>query len=402
MNYMIIDLAAQQPTIKSLGDYLFARQGDNRRPLPVWFRQSGQPFALDGYSVEWDQTDSGNNPLTVSGTTIAGAAVGQVIFYFPARAFAVAGTVTGHFLIKKADDGTVISSIDLTFEVTKDNVLMNIDTTPFMNDWEAFKTSIKNDTDGLQSQIDGFNSTIAGANSTAQSIEALVNANQVAKSSDLDSYLKNNVDGTVNGIVTANDFKNQSGDSFNTLKANVDQLITPQVQSSIPLKTGPFLYNLSDLDADQKPPYLSTADYNGYGYVIFRDSQNYIINFPVSGWVLNVINGSKTWSNNSGIMVAWNETVKKGSTLQLVPNSDTVRFEVNLRGEHLCTKGSLSQGAMSFIDILENAIHGLYLEYSYNSSSCVLTINKMSELLNGTYSENTTDSIQLGVVIYGQ
>ncbi|WP_273720540.1 BppU family phage baseplate upper protein, partial [Leuconostoc mesenteroides] len=109
----------------------------------IWFQQSGQPLALDGYTVEWAQTNADGKPLVVSGTTISGAVVGQMIFYFPANAFAVAGAVIGHFLIKKESDGSLISSIDLSFDVKKDNVLMNIDTTPFMNDWEQFKSRIK-------------------------------------------------------------------------------------------------------------------------------------------------------------------------------------------------------------------------------------------------------------------
>ncbi|MGJ3876212.1 BppU family phage baseplate upper protein, partial [Lactiplantibacillus argentoratensis] len=153
-DYLVIDLAMQTAKVKPIGDYLFARQGDNRRPLPVWFKQNDQPFPLTDYLIVWEQTNAQGTPLTIEGVTTAGSVVGQVMFYYPSQVFAVPGTVTGHFAIKK--DKQVISSIDMTFEVAKDNVLMDIDTTPFLNDWEKFKASLQTETDQIKSSLSGL------------------------------------------------------------------------------------------------------------------------------------------------------------------------------------------------------------------------------------------------------
>lgn len=316
--YMVIDLATQQPTIKPIGDYLFARQGDNRRPLPIWFQQSGQPFALDGYTVEWAQTNADGTPLVVSGTTISGSAVGQIVFYFPANAFAVAGTVTGHFLITKDSDGTVISTIDLNFDVTKDNVLMNLDTTPFMNDWEQFKASIQSQTDALKDRADGFDSTIKSAQAQASSIETLVNNNQVAKTSDLNNYVAKSGDSTIAGTLSANEVKTINGASLNDILTGLKRVNGYNTVTDEPLASGLYKYDLSTWVTQSKPPFLTDDMQVGNIRASVFDSKNMIFEWLPSGWVQRVIDGNwDNWTNHQGIVV-YNGTATSTSQISLL------------------------------------------------------------------------------------
>lgn len=320
--YMIIDLATQQPTIKPIGDYLFARQGDNRRPLPIWFQQSGQPFALDGYTVEWAQTNAARTPLVVSGTTISGAAVGQVVFFFPANAFAVAGTVLGHFNIRKVSDGTLISSIDLSFDVKTDNVLMNIDTTPFMDDWETFKAGIKSQTDALKDKLDRFDSTITSAQEQASSIKTLVNNNQVAKTSDLSNYVGKSGDSTVAGTLSASDFKTTESASLNDILAGLRIVNGYNTVTDEPLQSGLYKYDLSTWATGAKPPVLTDDMQVGNIRVSVFDSQNMIFEWLPSGWVQRQINGNwNNWSNHQGIVI-YNGTATNTSQISLLGRLD--------------------------------------------------------------------------------
>ena len=320
--YMVVDLATQQPTIKPIGDYLFARQGDNRRPLPIWFQQSGQPFALDGYTVEWAQTNADGTPLVLSGTTISGSAVGQIVFYFPANTFAVAGTVLGHFNITKSSDGTLISSIDLSFDVKKDNVLMNLDTTPFMNDWEQFKAGIKSQTDALKDKLDGFDSTITSAQEQASSIKTLVDNNQVAKTSDLSNYVGKSGDSTVAGTLSASDFKTTGSASLNDILAGLRRTNGYNTITDEPLLSGLYKYDLSTWATEAKPPVLTDDMQVGNIRASVFDSKNMIFEWLPSGWVQRVIDGNwNNWYNYQGITV-YNGTATSSSVINLVGKFD--------------------------------------------------------------------------------
>ncbi|MFT8937404.1 BppU family phage baseplate upper protein [Liquorilactobacillus sp.] len=314
-NYMIVDLATQQPTIKPIGDYLFARQGDNRRPLPIWFQQSGEPFALDGYTVEWAQTNADSSPLTVSGTTIAGAAVGQVTFYFPANAFAVAGTVTGHFLITKDSDGTVISSIDLTFEVTKDNVLMNIDTTPFMTDWEKFKTSISTEVANIQGTLTNTGTAITAAQEQADSIKTSIANNDVAKTSDLANYVSKSADSTVAGILTADDFTIAGSQSASDILKLANQATAANAVTDEPIVSGLFTYDMSKWTGVAQPPVLLTDEQVGAIRATYFNSNNAMYEWLPSGWIQRQINGNwNNWYNYKGVLL-YKGTIAPGTSV---------------------------------------------------------------------------------------
>ncbi|MBU7546695.1 BppU family phage baseplate upper protein [Leuconostoc mesenteroides] len=389
--YMIVDLATQQPTIKPIGDYLFARQGDNRRPLPIWFQQSGQPLALDGYTVEWAQTNADGTPLVVSGTTISGAVVGQMIFYFPANAFAVAGAVIGHFLIKKESDGSLISSIDLSFDVKKDNVLMNIDTTPFMNDWEQFKSGIKSQTEALKGEVDGFDSTIKGAQEQANSITTLINNNQVAKKTDLDNYISKSASGAVAGTISADNFKDSAGNDLTGVAKLLSGLIagynTAQPMTAWPKRSGIYAYDASTFSKDQLPPYLGTFQ-TGMFWQAYIDENNRYIKWLGSGWEQYVVGG--TWSkkfNLVGIDI-YSGSLSKGNTIQLatpLTYFDEIEIRVSYKNGHFF--GNMAVGdyraLMAGIVSANNGATLLNLEFSVDSTLQNLTVSQLNQIVGG-------------------
>lgn len=322
-NYMIVDLATQQPTIKPIGDYLFARQGDNRRPLPIWFQQSGQPFALDGYTVEWAQKNADGTPLVVSGTTISGASVGQVVFFFPANAFGVAGTVLGHFNIKKVSDGTLISSIDLSFDVKPDNVLMNIDTTPFMNDWETFKASIQTQTDGLRQSVTAIGDSLTATQQQADAIKTSIDTNQVAKLTDLNGYVSKNGSSTVAGPLTADNFTLSSGSDLVNVRDGLRTINGYNTVTSLPLKTGLYRYDMDTWAEPQtKPPVLLSDLQKGLIRVSVYDSANMTFEWLSSGWIQRQINGNwNNWYNYQGVTI-YNGTATSSSVINLAGKFD--------------------------------------------------------------------------------
>lgn len=321
--YMVVDLATQQPTIKPIGDYLFARQGDNRRPLPIWFQQSGQPFALDGYTVEWAQTNADGAPLVLSGTTISGSAVGQVVFFFPANAFGVAGTVLGHFNIKKVSDGTLISSIDLSFDVKPDNVLMNIDTTPFMNDWETFKAGIKTQTDGLRQSVIALGDSLMANQQQANAIQTAINTNQVAKLTDLNGYVSKSGNSTVAGALTADNFTLSGGEDLVNIRDGLRTINGYNTVTSLPLKTGLYKYDMATWsEAQTKPHVLLPDQQKGFLRVSVYDSANMTFEWLSSGWIQRQINGNwNNWYNYQGVTV-YNGTATSSSLINLAGRFD--------------------------------------------------------------------------------
>lgn len=405
--YMVVDLATQQPTIKPIGDYLFARQGDNRRPLPIWFQQSGQPLALDGYTVEWAQTNADSTPLVVSGTTISGDVVGQMVFFFPANAFAVAGTVIGHFLIKKESDGSLISSIDLSFDVKKDNVLMNIDTTPFMNDWERFKDSIKSQTDALQNRVDGFDSTIKGAQEQANSITTLINNNQVAKKTDLTNYLSKSSDGVTAGTLTANDFITMAGIKL----SDVAQYSTPILINKFGdvKRSGFYKFDASNFLPANLPPFLTSNQQTGTILSIFIDSNNAYFKFMETGWEYYVHNG--IWSkriNRTGVPL-FSGSVQTGDTIKFSDNYykfDYVIWHITYDNQNKFVTTYVRDGHIMFItsNTNGNSFNNIFLNFITNNGDANdvrgLTIRSMQTQLS-TGGQPVDIKTSINVEMYG-
>lgn len=363
-NYMIVDLATQQATIKPIGDYLFARQGDSRRPLPVWFQSNGKPFALDGYLIEWAQTNADGDVLVVSGVTTTGSAVGQVTFYFPANVFAVAGVVTGHFLVKKESDGTVISSIDLSFDVKKDNVLMHLDTAPFMNDWEKFKESIRLQTQGLNDQIVGLKETANTSDDAIKEIAKQITDNNIVKKSELESYVNKE---TLAGYVSKQDATLQEVNGSIKAKdliagkfslAQVDkQLFTPRVIKSFAEinRSGFYAYDSADLFGTNTPPFLTSYQKKGTILASFIDTNNMYIRFLESDWEYYVRDGK--WAhrmNKTGVNI-YSGSASIGETLS---------FEGNYYDFDYCIWHIYYQNYNRFITVYPRDGHVMYISSS--------------------------------------
>lgn len=350
-NYMVVDLATQQPAIKPIGDYLFARQGDNRRPLPIWFQQSGQPFALDGYTVEWAQKNADSTPLVVSGTTISGAAVGQVVFFFPANAFAVAGTVLGHFNIRKVSDGTLISSIDLSFDVKTDNVLMNIDTTPFMNDWETFKASIQTQTDGLRQSVTAIGDSLTATKQQANAIQTSITTNQVAKLTDLNGYVSKSGNATIAGALTADNFNLSSGLDLVNIRDDLRTINGYNTVTSLPYETGLYKYDMATWTESQtKPPVLLPDQQKGLLRVSVYDDANMTYEWLTSGWIQRQINRNwNNWYNYQGVTI-YNGTATPSSLINLAGKFDVfTHFWVEVYFQYNYYFGWIDSGDLRFV-----------------------------------------------------
>lgn len=335
-DYLVIDLAMQTAKVKPIGDYLFARQGDNRRPLPVWFKQHDQPFPLTDYLIVWEQTNAQGTPLTIEGVTTSGTAVGQVIFYYPSQVFAVPGTVTGHFAIK--NDGQVISSIDMTFEVAKDNVLVDIDTTPFLNDWEKFKASLQTETDQIKSNLAGLQEQSQALSDQAAANKQLVEDNAVAKKTDLADFLKTSGDQTLSGKLIVSDLGlTKDGSMIPLVNAKPTTNVWAETQSGL------YYYDAS-ATGTVTPPYLPDSYKTGYVLFVYQDVNNFYMNWLGSGWEEYKRNGVYgPWLNKGGIPI-YSGSWKVGDTIQLTCDRtlfDILRFHFYFRNQNKYVDGRL-------------------------------------------------------------
>ncbi|AVV99544.1 BppU family phage baseplate upper protein [Lactiplantibacillus plantarum] len=324
--FLVIDLASQSPKVASLGDYLFARQGDNRRPLKLWFQQNGIPFSLTDYTVGWEQTNAQKTPLSIEGTTVNGSVNGQVIFYFPSQAFSVVGTVTGHFVLKK--DSTVISTIDMTFDVAADNVLMGIDTAPFMTDWENFKSSIANDVGTLTANVATAENSVANLQSSVTDMTSKIASNSVATKTDLGNFIGKQGDQdlsgnlSVSGNLSADALKLATGEDvgfWSRLKKT--RYIFDEGQSGIySYDSTDGSYSLAGL-----PPYL--PDFAKKGHILLVvDGNTKTVHWLEAGITQRWINGSYTgWVYDHPVYLG-GDTLKQGQTLTLAADSKYFQY----------------------------------------------------------------------------
>ncbi|WP_436702738.1 BppU family phage baseplate upper protein [Lactiplantibacillus plantarum] len=392
-DYLVIDLAMQTAKVKPIGDYLFARQGDNRRPLPVWFKQNDQPFPLTDYSVIWEQTNAQGTPLTVEGVTINGAAVGQVIFYYPSQVFAVPGTVTGHFAIK--NDGQVISSIDMTFEVAKDNVLVGIDTTPFLNDWEKFKSSLQTETDQIKSSLSGLQTQSQALSDQAAANKQLVEDNAAAKKTDLANFLKTSGDQTLSGKLIVSDLGlTNNGSMIPLVNAKSTTNVWGEKQSGL------YYYDAS-VTGTVTPPYLPDNYKTGYVLFVYQDDNNFYMNWLGSGWEEYKRNGVyANWLNKTGVQI-YNGSWKLGDTIQLACSSqffNVLHFHIYLNYQHKYIDCFFMDKHLMFI--MNNStgthIYNIYMEFP--DSTHIKMAQFKDQLISQSTSTDVTDAISVEIM----
>ncbi|QBZ21050.1 DUF2479 domain-containing protein [Lactiplantibacillus plantarum] len=324
--FLVIDLASQSPKVASLGDYLFARQGDNRRPLKLWFQQNGVPFSLTDYTVGWEQTNAQKTPLSVEGTTVNGSVNGQVIFYFPSQAFSVVGTVTGHFVLKK--DSTVISTIDMNFDVAADNVLMGIDTAPFMTDWENFKASIADQVGTLTANVATAENSVTNLQSSVTDMTAKITSNSVATKTDLANFIGKQGDQALSGNLSVSG--NVSADAFNLATgADVGSWSRLKKTGSIFGENQSGIYSYDSTDGSYAPagvpPYL--PDFAKQGHILLTvDGNKKTAHFLEAGLTQINTNGSNTgWIYDRPVYLG-SGSLSKGQAITLAADSQYFQY----------------------------------------------------------------------------
>lgn len=149
---IVIELDNPNGQITKLPGNFNGMQGDSNVPLDLFLTKSYKPFDINNLVVGWQQMNADAVALDVRGTTQNIPGKGRVRFILPAQVFAVAGTVEGNFYVLDQANNIKIYSAKMSFTVEPNDVLMNVNTGPFMTDWEAFMDKLNALYDGIEKQ----------------------------------------------------------------------------------------------------------------------------------------------------------------------------------------------------------------------------------------------------------
>lgn len=411
-DFLVVNLEEQVSTVQAIDEIITGRQGDHRRPLKLWFWKGSNPFSLDGYTLEWQQTnDKGENPLVVNGTTIDGYGVGQVIFYFPSQVFAHSGLVTGHFALKKQEQ--VISTMSMSFQVSPNEVLVGINTQPFMDDWEKFKSGIADQIDQLNKNVDAVKELSATLQSSIDTQQKAVKDGNVALKSDLDKFLAKDGNGSieqlgVTGNLSAGAFL---VDGYKNLSywSNMTRTSNPYTES----QTGIYWYDADDglMNSNVLPPYLAPEYRQGYVMIICKNSNTKHIEWLGSGWVQDLIDGNYGQYYCNQRVPLFNGTADFRKNFKLTTKLDYFEHliiavgNVKMPGVHHFARCFKEDPTLYYTENLSNDtdkpgfITGVIQLETIDSQTMMVNINNYSSTQNNDVTVNTS---QINLAIWGE
>lgn len=411
-DFLVVNLEEQVSTVQAIDEIITGRQGDHRRPLKLWFWKGPNPFSLDGYTLEWQQTnDKGENPLVVNGTTIDGYGVGQVIFYFPSQVFAHSGLVTGHFALKKQEQ--VISTMSMSFQVSPNEVLVGINTQPFMDDWEKFKSGIADQIDQLNKNVDSVKELSATLQSSIDTQQKAVKDGNVALKSDLDKFLAKDGNGSIEQLSVTGNLSAGAFlvDGYKNLSywSNLTRTSNPYTES----QTGIYWYDADDglMNSNVLPPYLAPEYRQGYVMIICKNSNTKHIEWLGSGWSQDLIDGNYGQYYCNQRVPLFNGTADFRKNFKLTTKLDYFEHliiavgNVKMPGVHHFTRCFKEDPTLYYTENLSNDtdkagfIAGVIQLSTIDSQTMMVNINNYSSTQSN---DVTVNNGQINLAIWGE
>lgn len=206
---------------------LSGHQGDAGRIVYLAVKDGTAPHNMDGQKLVLKAKDASGTPK-VSDTMIAvdSSAGGLVQFTVPSQFYQADGPYnTAYFELKSTSDDTVISTINVSFEVLESATIMTTGQSEVYNNemgnkMDEVNTSITNQLKALQEQVDTASTLAQTAQASLDAITAAAKANSFATLSGDNKFTGNNDFG---GTTTIENLSSPTIDSLqNTLTNNIN------------------------------------------------------------------------------------------------------------------------------------------------------------------------------------
>lgn len=146
-DYCVVDIMKPEQTFVDLTNYFQARVGDARAYCKLWIKSGHQPLDMTNKRVDFYGKDSNATVFKTKGTFLDDQPgddlqLGMGTFYFPEGIFQKEGKWQEAYFKIVDNNGSEISTIDLTLNVYPNQVEMGITIKPFVPELQEVETQV--------------------------------------------------------------------------------------------------------------------------------------------------------------------------------------------------------------------------------------------------------------------
>lgn len=216
---------------------LSGHQGDAGRIIYLAIKDGTTPHNMDGQKLVLKAKDASGTPkVSDTMTAVDSSAGGLVQFTVPAQFYQADGPYnTAYFELKSTSDDTVISTINVSFEVLESATIMTTGQSEVYNNemgntMESVNASITNQLKALQEQVDTASTLAKTAQASLDAITAAAKANSFATLSGDNKFTGNNDFG---GTTTIENLSSPTLDSLKSTLTNNINAVSNSVSSQL-------------------------------------------------------------------------------------------------------------------------------------------------------------------------
>lgn len=216
---------------------LSGHQGDAGRIIYLAIKDGTTPHNMDGQKLVLKAKDASGTPkVSDTMTAVDSSAGGLVQFTVPAQFYQADGPYsTAYFELRSTSSDTVISTINVSFEVLESATIMTtgqsaIYNNEMSNTMESVNASINNQLQVLQDQVSNAAALAKTAQSSLDALTAAAKANSFAALSGSNTFTGNN---TFNGNTTIDNLSSPTIDNLKSTLTNNINAVSNSVSSQL-------------------------------------------------------------------------------------------------------------------------------------------------------------------------
>lgn len=216
---------------------LSGHQGDAGRIIYLAIKDGTAPHNMDGQKLVLKAKDASGTPkVSDTMTAVDSSAGGLVQFTVPKQFYQADGSyIAAYFELKSTSSDTVISTININFEVLESATIMTAGQSEVYNNemgnkMDEVNTSITNQLKTLQNQVDTASTLAKTAQASLDAITAAAKANSFATLSGDNKFTGNN---NFSGTTTIDNLSSPTLDNIKSTLTNNINAVSNSVSSQL-------------------------------------------------------------------------------------------------------------------------------------------------------------------------
>lgn len=234
--YVVLDTTVGS-TRSVIVPQLSGHQGDAGRIIYLAVKDGTTPHNMDGQKLVLKAKDASGTPkVSDTMTAVDSSAGGLVQFTMPAQFYQADGPYsTAYFELRSTTTDTVISTINVSFEVLESATIMTtsqseIYNSAMSNTMESIDASINNQLQTLQDQVSNAAALAKTAQSSLDALTAAAKANSFPTLSGANTFTGDN---TFNGSTTINNLTSSTLDNLQSTLTNNINAVSASVSTQL-------------------------------------------------------------------------------------------------------------------------------------------------------------------------